>query len=439
MADLNAVLQALVLADQQAKANSPYAPVSQFTEQMNPTILQAAGSGQYKPGESMAAGLINGLIGGFSQNLTNSYADKQNNLAYQAMSNAMTGKGGKPEGIHPSVFAPIQAAGGVFKLGRGFEQEDEDRRLQQQVRSNLALKGVRVNEDDSYEAIPGAVDAFNAIEGISPMIQNAIYKTRMGEQLSPEEQQAVASAPMGVQRQISNYEYQQGVQGRFNENFDFKKSERALPGYQNITGAQPSTTVLNTLRTKIQGTEEIKNLLRNLKQSGDTDGFFNIIGESAQMQEAIQGALFNANRLRTNSGANFTATEQAMVKSSMPKTLAGDPLGALRAAMLGRDQSEFADIMMKFVDADKDIALFSQGYKANNRPLTFYPQDLVQQFGLGDLDSGTSPIEEATQGSAASTSAGQQQQAAQYSEQDLISAGYSAEDIQALKAQGAIR
>lgn len=302
-----------------------------------------------------------------------------------------------------------------YQMQQDYSNELARSRMGEQFQYSAALKGIpsarQADVPWSNPAIPEILTNIQA-EGIGS--------------ISPEQKQILNSLSPKEYARVLQANQQGGVASRADRGMDFKEGERNLPGFTNVTGATPSTTIVNQLRTKKEGSDQIVNLLEEMKKTGDSSGFMTLVGQDAAMQEMLQGALFNANRVRTNSGANFTETEQNMVKSSIPKTLAGDPVGAVKALMLGRDQKEFADAMIKFIKADRDVNMFSQGFKSNTRPLSFYPKEMRESYGLIDENGTPSP------------SSNQSQDVPKYKEQDLTKAGYSAADIQALKLQGVV-
>lgn len=381
--DLSTIFAALTAADKQAQADNPFNPLSSFGDQLGDLSIKA--SVGKKPADAAIAGLISGLVSGGASNLGRGYVQKQDDLAYQLMADNLGGGPSvfkKPDAMSPSVFNVVRNAGGLYDEQQAVDRQDEQRKLG----LVLAQKGIKLGEDGSWSLIPGAQQAQADMEGTgSPLVQSYLYKLRTGQPTSPEEQQAFSHSPLEVQRLGDTIDYRNAVDERFGKNFGFKVGERELPGYTNVTGATPPTATINNLREKITANQEVKNALEKLKATGDEGGFMQLVGSNAQAQAALQSSIFNAYRKRTGSGARLEGPEGDMIKAMTPQVLAGDALGAIKAASLGRNQKEFADFMIKFLDEDQDAALFSQGFKANNRPLNFYPKDQVEKFGLSGL------------------------------------------------------
>lgn len=410
---------------QENEQTSPYRPLIGTFDAIGDASLQiGAKSGDYKTG--IIGSLVSGLLGGATQGINNNYVAGKNQQAADILWRSIQGQNSEiPDGMAPSVFAQVNTGGELFRRQRELEQQQ----LDQRVEAQLAAKGLIKDETSGqYRAAPGMLEANNQLEGLTDQTSNALAKLNLGEELSADEATALSRSPLGLQRLANSLEQTNAVSDRFNQKFDFTKSERALPGYTNITGATPTSTQVNKLREVIRSNDEVKNALKALKETGDQDGFFKLVGSDAQMQAALRSSIFNAYRKRTGSGARLEGPEGQMIKAMTPKVLAGDPLGALSAAAMGRNQQEFADNMIKYLDEDRDLQLFSQGFKANNRELGFYPKDELDKFNLSQLleQQTPSPVEEATG-------------TAQYSLSDLQAAGYSQAEIQALQAQGYVK
>ena len=371
--DYTSILTALTGGtDKAIEETNPWSGLESFTNQFGSAITQAAPN--YDLQDSLIAGLLTGAIGGLTKNFSNSYKNEQKDYASQAVKDLIEGKALSRDTYqgNPSVFNVLEQSKNAVDLANSQDALERQRALDQQI---------QLKQTPGYEDL--AIGA--------PNVQDLEVKIRSGQPLTEDDYKLYSTLPVSSKRILQQVETQhaiegrsKGVQNRFEEGLSVKKGEREIPGFTNVTGNILPLTTVNQIREKVGANEEVKNALYKLKTTGDATSFMALTGNDASAQAALQSSIFNAYRKRTGSGARLEGPEGDMIKAMTPKVLSGDPIGAIKAAMLGRDQQQFADFMIKFLDEDRDMSLFSQGLKANNRPLSFYRADDVQRLGLGD-------------------------------------------------------
>lgn len=350
--------------------DSPFSALVKGSQDANEYLVKNAPKARI--GEALIGGILTGAMGGLAQRGQKSFMNGQEEAIQGALDNWRQGKTFERGNMSRSVFnrlKDVTAAQGLAEAQRNTQENSDLERAQK------------------LKLAPGYDDTL--MQG--PEAQGAMEALLNKKELTPEQAAVVSKLPLSALRAFQGQQQLNNVGDRFEQNLSFKKGERELPGFTNVTGATPPISAINEARTKIQSNEEVKTALRALKESGDVEGFYKLAGENAQVQAALSSSVFNAYRKRTGSGARLEGPEGAMLQSMTPQVLAGNFMGALKAGLLGRDQGKFAEMMMNFLDEDRDIALFSQGFKNNSRDLKFYPKDIKQRFGLDALEAEESP------------------------------------------------
>lgn len=171
---------------------------------------------------------------------------------------------------------------------------------------------------------------------------------------------------------------------------EFNKDQRKLNNYESL-GAPLTTAEKQKIEFQNEGLARTK--AEMLEFIANPDSF---TGNSSAIQAALSGMMTNAQRMATNSGANFTATEIDLVKKALPATLAGDPVRAIKEAMLGRDQKVFARDLIDLFDRVNDYALLeAYKQKREDKDLSYYPEYLVKRV-MGDKYIAPTPTQTKT-------------------------------------------
>lgn len=184
------------------------------------------------------------------------------------------------------------------------------------------------------------------------------------------------SSPQGI-NVINNI----GAEQRRIEGQDFRQRQSALPGYMNVSGAELSPSTAAKLSEQNFGIQKTKQLLGEYLAAPDT-----YTGDASALQGAIRGMLINAQRIATNSGANFTGMEQGLIDMATPIALAGgDILSWTKAQLLGRNQKVFAQTLQGLYQKTQDYALAeTYGQIRQDAPPGYYPPEMLQKWGIED-------------------------------------------------------
>lgn len=386
--DLTAIFNALLSANEESAKSSPYRGISDAADSVGSLALKAAAQPKAKTKDAAIAGLISGTIGGLAGNLTRGYQEKQNALAGQVIADAIAGKQStRPSGMSPSVFSTLQNAGSVFSLGRTLERSDKVADLTNQAEASLLQKGVRIGPNGEMQAVPGAAQAFQQLEGITPEVQDAIASVRMGRPLSEAQQRTIAAAPAEAQRLIQNVEYQnalndraQGVQSRFESGQEFKR------------------TFDSSLNRKIFDKQAVADQFLTRKRNIDT------ALENFDPSETITGAIgrgIKANYLKDSDAADLQRQIKeaafAALKPTFPGTLSdeerkemlrvsggdfGVPVGTIKKIFDRKERSILED-----TNRDLKRAL-DAGYQVPFQPLQPTSQQEQQYNIVGPSDLG---------------------------------------------------
>lgn len=167
-------------------------------------------------------------------------------------------------------------------------------------------------------------------------------KILRGEQPSPEESAAYSKYVTDPRDAalISNAISRGANVDLRGQGFERSGLQLGLAGFEAEPNPQmlPRPEVVKELQLKAGGLASMQSLLQTyIDNPGDP-----IIGQASAQNAALSGMLMNAGRMYTHSGANFTETEQRMLRQALPAIMAGDLTGAIKSMALGRDQKTFA-------------------------------------------------------------------------------------------------
>ena len=135
MADLGErlIYEMLLGAEQDAKANSPFAPISGAADLVGKTLIQA--SPNFSIGENILAGLLTGAVGGGADYFTQNYANDQVGLLQSVFAKPMDAAVEQPEGLNDSIWNKAEAARSIFARDEEHTQREDERRAKLQVDS----------------------------------------------------------------------------------------------------------------------------------------------------------------------------------------------------------------------------------------------------------------------------------------------------------------
>lgn len=135
--DLDTIFAVLTGADRAAKESDPFRPMADFTKQLGQAVVQASPSGSTE--ENILAGILTGLAGGASENLSQGYLSKQSDLSNTLLLDGL--KSGvlpeRPEGMSRSVFDNLGRANSVFKVNNQLENQESDRAVKNKLLEKL--------------------------------------------------------------------------------------------------------------------------------------------------------------------------------------------------------------------------------------------------------------------------------------------------------------
>lgn len=160
--DLNQIFQVLASSDKEAQENSPFKPFSDFAGQLGQSIVQA--SPKAKTGEAAVLGLLTGLGGGFAQNLTDGYRERQNTATRDLLSDALSGRAiERPSGMSPSAFSNVQNAGSIFRAEQELATQQAEAQSKRELKNTITqemVKGVIANPYKAERAKAALAELF---------------------------------------------------------------------------------------------------------------------------------------------------------------------------------------------------------------------------------------------------------------------------------------
>jgi hypothetical protein len=160
---------------------------------------------------------------------------------------------------------------------------------------------------------------------------------------------------------------------------DLREGRAEIPGFENRSGVPLNPKAVADVTNERMGIAKTKELLRQYIANPDS-----MTGQESAIQGAISGMLVNAQRIATNSGSAFSASEQELVKKALPAILAGDPIRWAKENALGRDQKALAATLSSLYEKTSDYALAdSLGVFRKDLPDAYYPQELLAKFPRG--------------------------------------------------------
>lgn len=269
MADvgLDTLLSALLSVDKEAEESSPFAPLGSSADLIGKALLQSAPN--YSIKENILGGLITGLVGGFADNLTNSYREKQNTLAQDFLGQALSGGSifdkPRPNGMAPSIFSKLKNTASIFQKVREFEQADEARKIglstQEAIRRAEGLAPIEIATEVAKDKARAQIQrelygSLGGIGGLPPGMQDDALR-----------QQTAAS---------ENIKAQDFIDQQFDQAKQIRSLEAMIPGTTGANNMKGIQIALTNALQKVVGRElnegTRQQLLGALPDWNDTEG-----------------------------------------------------------------------------------------------------------------------------------------------------------------------
>lgn len=214
-----------------------------------------------------------------------------------------------------------------------------------------------------------------------PVAQGAIAKGLMGQELTEEEATALSRQPVGAINAYRGMQSQKGIQGRHEDNFDYKQGKSDVGPFKRINEDVPLIKAENAKKLETQWSvlDDVVRLTDEMAK----DSSFALTGEEAIANRVYNDVLKNTFRLATGSGAHFTEMEMKLIDGTIIPTLsAGRTLDTVIAAATGRDKQIIADTIKKALVVGFDVKMGALGHV---RPDSALPTDhkvtMLNRFG----------------------------------------------------------
>lgn len=290
-----------------------------------------------------------------------------------------------PEGVDAEAGAALRSS-----LIRDMFKRD------QQVAQALATKGIKVGADGSWATVPGARDALNALDGISPALQAVEVKVRSGTPLTEADNAILAAAPNDAKRILGQIEYQRAIESR---NADI--NERQEKGFEFRRTFDP--TINRELFNKQSAVDgfltQKEGIAEALDKFDPNEGIAGAIGrgvaagwvkdsEAADLKRQIDQVIFAM--LKPTFPGQISDQERQVLQAAAGGDM-GVPIGTLKRIF---DRQE--NYLLKNVNKDLNRAL-DAGYQVPFKPMgsvNLEPQTRVKDgITYRKVQGGWAPIE----------------------------------------------
>lgn len=196
----------------------------------------------------------------------------------------------------------------------------------------------------------------------SPILRQGVQKILEGKDPSPEELDAILANPKTATVGLRIAELK-GIGDRFNKRIDRETLKGVLPGYEIGKGyLPPSPTTADNLKKKSGATDQAIFYLDQIKEIVQRGGASAINGVDPAILAQISGAIFNAKRIETGSGARLEGPEAKFLNAYIPETIGGKGLLAYtNSQIFKRDPALFIDRTKKLLEQARDVDLANYG------------------------------------------------------------------------------
>lgn len=376
------------LPNQQAvQEYNPFAQAAPISDSVNKLTMQAV---QADPvgyrNEAIKVSLINGLLSGIFGGLAQQRNSELTNNYINAVSGLTSGQpvtaesSGLPEGL----FGSARQGATVFNLQKKLENDETAKKLAGAVVLENAKNGVSSSPDlvklAGLESLlkpnvqapnpnaGGATTEFQSPVGAGDLPVTSGPSDQMVDLFGTkytDKDKEMMGIPKELWGSVNNEKdlrlYYQGlnikdVQDRHQANLDFRKSQQERADEQleffgySKPKIRPTASEAAKVRDELGKNEQLRNTLESLGSNIDENGFMEIFGKNAQLQDALRSFIFNTQRKATGSGARLEGPEAAMLSAMTPMVAANNFTGAIKAALLGRDPAQLARDMVNLIN-----------------------------------------------------------------------------------------
>lgn len=280
------------------------------------------------------------------------------------------------------------AQGGLTGLAGGAKAAQDylggiDKEFQQKQKIMGEQAGLEAKLGNQYKNadLQNQVGVLGANRQLQKELEVAKYKDQL--ETLPAGAQASALQSLGVDPGLELSPSQLRVlinakeAGRRQEGQTFRQGQSELAGFRNVGNAVLTPQVISRLSAEREGVSETTQLLMRYIENPEA-----LVGQESAINAALSGMLMNAQRRMTGSGANFTDTEQKMVRDALPAMAAGNLAEWTRRNALGRDQQQFARDLIGVYQKTSDFVLAdTYGLLRNDVPLEYYPKKILAKWG----------------------------------------------------------
>lgn len=380
----------------------------QYNQQTNPYLIggRAVGSAQIpisskNPWASVGVSVLQGLLSGGLSGYGAASAKREDDALTQSLLSTA--------GIEDPMkrIAALQENPALEKFAPIVQYQEA---LQKQQRTNAfnedVLRG-RVDQtwnpsSGQLEFLPGALENKQKLiemqqrsvprEGEytvdDPFLQGALAKLYTRQPITQEEAQALAGSQLNVQRLGAGLLSQEGTSSRWEQAQNERDRQQVVGPFKPVSPDAPifTTTEAAAYRNRWGS---LQGILRNTEVMAKNDQYA-LTGEEAISNKMYNGILMNQFRNATNSGANFTELEMALITTQIIPTLAaGRTLDTLLMTATGRDRQVMGEAIKKGLLAGFDAEMAANGRVRPNSLLNERQQnELRQNFGYSiDMDN----------------------------------------------------
>lgn len=215
----------------------------------------------------------------------------------------------------------------------------------------------------------------------SPEVTQALADAAAGKPLRDEQLTAIYANPRAVD-DLAEMRKRADIGGRAKDRMDMQRGGQVAMGYERLPNAPTlTTTEQRDMRMRQRGAEAMIDNLEQQKELIRENGTFDLVGTSAALEKMLQAEFMNLGRIRTNSGATFTETEQEFVNALQAATAAGTSVkDALRDLMTNRDPTEMIDAAQRLLKRGLDVEMLTFG---QYNPSGDYSDTLKQRYKIG--------------------------------------------------------
>jgi hypothetical protein len=322
MADITELFSFLMpdkAAEEAIAANDPWTPLQAAPDLMSQLLMKESQDPSRSTTELMLGGLLSGLGSGYLGKLSSNYQTEK--LAdYTALLPGMADGTvtGRPENMSQDVFNIATKKANQHDIFQRMQDKEDETNIAKQLIQQIAQEDPMAAAEASNRMLGTNIDV-----GALPPMQNTSRELR--------------------ERQLDE------IQQRHEDAKEVREAETSFQGYEFRGKVRPTRSEAASVRKEIGYNTQLISTLQSLGDNIDENGFMSLFGDNPQLQEALQSFIFNTQRKATGSGARLEGPEAKMLKAMTPSVLAGNPLGAIKSALLDRNPAQLAKDMIKLI------------------------------------------------------------------------------------------